>query len=108
MQMSSSVIAKPATRYDPEPAPFASSQPLFVNYKIKPSFATTDKMYFILCSLQSRHVSALTSGHLQVILVVLNIKIEVTIHYYGSVESNGIYIYIYIGKIAVVYVKVAK
>jgi hypothetical protein len=54
--------------------------------------------------------------------VILNIKIEVTIHYNGSVESNGIYIYIYIdiricmyiyiyiyiGKVAVVYVKVAK
>jgi hypothetical protein len=53
---------------------------------------------------QSRHVSALTSDHIQVILVILNIKIEVTIHYNGSVESNGIYV----GKIAVVYVKVAK
>jgi hypothetical protein len=69
------------------------------NYKIKPSSATT-----ILCSLQSRHVSALTSGHLQAILVILNSKIEVTIHYNGSVESNGIYM----GKMAVVYVKVAK
>jgi hypothetical protein len=48
-------------------------------------------------------------------------QIEVSIHYNGSVESNGIYIYIYVyiyvyiyiiyiyvGKIAVVYVKVAK
>jgi hypothetical protein len=47
------------------------------NYKMKPSFPTTDKMYLFLCSLQSRHVSALTSGHLQVVLVILNIKIEV-------------------------------
>jgi hypothetical protein len=60
------------------------------NYKIEPSLATTD--VFILCSLQSRHVSAPTSGHLQEILVILNIKIEVTIHYNGSVESNGIHI----------------
>jgi hypothetical protein len=36
--------------------------------------------------------------------VILNIKIEVTIHYNGSVQSNGIYT----GKIAVVYLKVAK
>jgi hypothetical protein len=57
-------------------------------------------MYLFLCSFQSRHVSAHTSGHLQVILVILNIKIEATIHYNESVESNSVYI----SKVAVVYV----
>jgi hypothetical protein len=65
-------------------------------------------MYLFCVLFNSRHVSAHTSGHLQVILVILNIKIEVTIHSNGSVESNDIYIYIYIGKVAVVFVKVAK
>jgi hypothetical protein len=39
--------------------------------------------------------------------MILNIKIEVTIHYNGSVESNGVYI-MYIGKVAIAYVEVAK
>jgi hypothetical protein len=58
------------------------------NYKIQPSFATTSKTRFILCSLRSLHVSAFTRGHLQVI-TCKHKKIEkVTIRYNGSVGSN--------------------
>jgi hypothetical protein len=59
------------------------------NYKIKLSFATTNKTYFISCSLRSLHVSAFTRGHLQVITCKHKKKnIKVTLRYNGSYNST--------------------
>jgi hypothetical protein len=61
------------------------------NHKINPSFATIDKcVYLVFSSITSRHVSASTCGHLQVISVTQNINN--TSHYslQRSVGSNGI------------------
>jgi hypothetical protein len=78
---------------------------LLSNHKIKPSFATIDKcVYLVFSSITSRHVSASTCGHLQVISVTQNIKIRGLY----SLQRICWVEWLILGKVAVVNVKIAK
>jgi hypothetical protein len=60
---------------------------LTIKLQIKLSFATIDKVYLFLYSSKSRHVSAHINGHLQVIHVLPNIKVEVTFTFHSATKN---------------------